>query len=306
MSKSSAARQRPGVSLRTRQALTAYAFLFIPLCFFIFIRIYPVFSAIDISLRNWNILSPDKPFIGLANYAKLFGDKTFGKIARNTVYYVIVTVPIGIVLSLFVALLLNYTRKLQGFFRTIYFIPYVTSAVAVSWIWRWIFMKSGGVANSILSALNLEQQPFLNSTTQAINVICANIIWAGLGYKIIIFLAGLKQIPQDYYEAAAIDGATPRQMFFKITLPLLNPTIVYLVVTTTISTLQVFTEIKNITLQGSGGPLNSTTSIVLYIYQQAFQSYKMGYASAVTVVLFAAILIITLFQMKVLNRKTDY
>ena len=134
MSKSSAARQRPGVSLRTRQALTAYAFLFIPLCFFIFIRIYPVFSAIDISLRNWNILSPDKPFIGLANYAKLFGDKTFGKIARNTVYYVIVTVPIGIVLSLSVALLLNYTRKLQGFFRTIYFIPYVTSAVAVSWM----------------------------------------------------------------------------------------------------------------------------------------------------------------------------
>lgn len=294
------------MKLRTRQALTAYAFLFIPLCFFLLIRIYPVFSAINISLRNWNILSAEKPFVGLKNFADLFKDKTFGKAVTNTMHYVIFTVPVGLVISLLIALMLNSTKHMTGFFRTIYFIPYVTSAVAVSWIWRWLFMKSGGVVNNLLIATGLPAQPFLNSTKQAINVICGNVIWAGLGYKIIIFLAGLKQIPRDYYEAAAIDGARPSQMFFRITIPLLNPTIVYLTVTTTIQTLQIFTQIKNITTQGSGGPLNSTTSVVLYIYQQAFQSYKMGYASAMTVILFLAILLITLFQMKVLNRRVDY
>lgn len=295
-----------GMKLRTRQTLTAYLFLLIPLCFFLFIRIYPVFSAIDISLREWNVLSPEKPFVGFKNYAKLFRDKTFGKVVRNTAHYVIVCVPSGLVLSLLVALMLNTIKKATGLFRTLYFIPYITSAVAVSWIWRWLFMKSGGVVNNLLLALGMSPQPFLNSTSQAINVICGNIIWAGLGYKIIIFLAGLKQIPRDYYEAASIDGARPAQMFFKITIPLLNPTIVYLTVTTTIQMLQVFTQIKNITTQGTGGPLNSTSSVVLYIYQQAFQSFKMGYASAITVVLFLAILLITLFQMKVLNKRVEY
>lgn len=298
--------KKRGITLRTRQTLTAYAFLFIPICFFLLIRIYPVFSAINISLRDWNIISPNKPFVGLKNFERLFADKTFLRATKNTVHYVIFTVPAGLILSLLIALMLNNVRHMSGFFRTIYFIPYVTSAVAVSWIWRWLFMKSGGVVNNLLTALGLSPQPFLNSTTQAINVICANVVWAGLGYKIIIFLAGLKQIPRDYYEAASIDGATGRQMFFHITVPLLNPTIVYLTVTTTIQTLQIFTQIKNITTQGSGGPLNSTTSVVLFIYQQAFQSFKMGYASAITVVLFLAILIITLFQIKVLNRRVEY
>lgn len=295
-----------GMSLKTRQALTAYAFLAIPLFFFIFIRIYPVFSAIDISLRDWNLLSKAKPFVGFKNFDRLFHDKTFGRCVTNTIHYVLVTVPIGLVLALLISLMLNSITHFSGFFRTVYFIPYVTSAVAVSWIWRWLFMKSGGVVNNFLIALGFSPQPFINSTSQAINVICSNVIWSGLGYKIIIFLAGLKQIPRDYYEAASIDGARDSQMFFKITLPLLNPTIVYLSVTTTIQMLQIFTQIKNITTQGSGGPLNSTNSVVLYIYQQAFQSYNMGYASAMTVMLFLAILLITLFQMKVLNRRVDY
>lgn len=170
-------------------------------------------------------------------------------------------------------------------------------------------MKQGGVVNNIISLFGIAKQPFLDSTSQAIFVVISNVIWQALGFYTIIFLAGVKQIPQTYYEAAKIDGATPWQRFKSITIPMLNPTIVYLTVMASIQTLQVFTQVFNITSGGqgiAGGPLNSTVSVVLYIYQLAFVNYKMGYASAATVVLFLIILCISLFQMKVLDRKYDY
>ena len=273
--------------------------------FFVWIRIFPIFSAFDISLRKWNIFSAVKPFVGLANYQKLLTDKTFGKVAFNTLKYVLCCVPSGLVLSLLVAMALNRIRRGAGFFRVLYFIPYITSVVAVAWIWRWLFMKSGGIINNLLMAAGLPAQPFMNSTSQALGVIASNVVWQGLGFKIIIFLAGLKQIPGVYYEAAAIDGAGAPQRFFRITLPLLNPTVIYLSVMTMIQTLQIFTQIKNISVQGTGGPLNSTNSVVHYIYQTAFQSFNMGYASAMTVVLFVCILIISLGQMRVLDGRVQ-
>lgn len=298
--------RRRRLTLRQKQALWAYAFIIVPMIFFVWIRIYPVFSAFNISLRKWDIFSVEKPFVGLSNYVKLFNDATFGKVALNTLYYVIVCVPAGLILSLLVALMLNRINHGVGFFRILYFIPYITSVVAVAWIWRWLFMKSGGLINNMLLAVGLPAQPFMSSTSQAINVVASNVIWQGLGFKIIIFLAGLKQIPTVYYEAASIDGAKPLRQFWHITLPLLNPTVVYLSVMTMIQTLQIFTQIKNISSQGTGGPLNSTNSVVLYIYQKAFQSFEMGYASAMTVILFLCILAISLVQMKVLNKRVEY
>ncbi len=298
--------RRPRLTLKRKQAVWAYAFLLIPMIFFIWIRIYPVFSALNISVRKWDILSRVTPYVGLANYKKLLTDKNFVKVSVNTLKYVLICVPSGLVLSLAVALMLNRIRRGVGFFRVLYFIPYITSIVAVAWIWRWLFMKSGGLINNMLGALGLPQQPFMNSTSQALGVVASNVIWQALGFKIIIFLAGLKQIPTVYYEAADMDGAGPWQTFSRITLPLLNPTVVYLSVMTMIQTLQIFTQIKNISFQGTGGPLNSTNSIVLYIYQTAFQSFNMGYASAMTIVLFLCILLISLVQMKVLNRRVDY
>ena len=156
-------------------------------------------------------------------------------------------------------------------------------------------MKHGGLINNVIGLFGISRQPFLDSTSQAIYVVISNIIWQALGFYTIIFLAGLKQVPKTYYEAAMIDGASPWQKFKNITIPLLNPTIVYLSVMATIQTLQVFTQVFNITSGGqgiAGGPLNSTVSVVLYIYQLAFVNYKMGYASAATVILFIIILTI--------------
>ncbi|NLC31996.1 MAG: sugar ABC transporter permease, partial [Clostridiales bacterium] len=160
--------------------------------------------------------------------------------------------------------------------------------------------------NNIITSIGMSAQPFMNSTTQSLPVIAANIIWQGLGFQIIIFMAGLKQIPRTFYEAADIDGANRWQAFRSITVPLLNSTIVYLSVMAGIQTLQVFTQIFAISPGGSGGPLNSTLSMVLYIYQKAFKSFDMGYASAMTVVLFVIIMTISLVQMKLVTKKVVY
>ena len=293
-------------SLKRRQAYWAYAFLVIPMIFFLWIRIYPVLSSFHISLLEWDIFSANKPFVGLKNFERMLSDKTLHKALINTFKYIIICMPIGLGLSLVIALMMNVIDKGAGFFRTLYFIPYVTSVVAVAAVWKWMFMKSGGLINNILTLAGLPAQPFMNSTSQSLPVIASNVIWQGLGFQIIIFLAGLKQIPRTFYEAAEIDGANKWDSFRHVTIPLLNPTIVYLSVMAGIQTLQVFTQVFAISPGGSGGPLNSSLSIVLYIYQKAFKSFDMGYASAMTVLLFAIIMIISLLQMKLVTKKVEY
>jgi len=287
----------------------AYIFITLPILFFICIRILPTLYAFNVSLHKWDLLSKNKPFVFLDNFKELFQDEVFWAALKNTGKYILFAVPIGLILSLGIALLLNSITKGASFYRMVVFIPYVTSVVAVSWVWRWMFMKQGGLINNILNFVGIAKQPFLDSTSQAIYVVISNVIWQALGFYTIIFLAGIKQIPQTYYEAAKIDGASSWQRFKNVTIPMLNPTIVYLTVMASIQTLQVFTQVFNITSGGqgiAGGPLNSTISVVLYIYQLAFVNYKMGYASAATVILFLIILCISLFQMKVLDKKYDY
>src|SRR5205085_2271978 len=209
--------------------------------------------------------------------------------------------------ALAIALALTRVNHLAGLFRTLYFIPFVTSLVAVSWVWRWLYQPQRGSINELLSMFGVPPQPFLQSTSQALPSIVAVNVWHDLGFQIVIFLAGLHAIPDRYYEAATLDGAGRLALFRHITLPLLNPTIVFLAVTSTISSLQVFTQVQNMSAQGTGGPLNSTLSLVLYVYQKAFGgAYQMGYASAMTVVLFALILIVTLIQLRVLTRHYEY
>lgn len=292
--------------LRKRQAYWAYAFLLVPMIFFIWIRIYPVFSSFHIALLEWDIFSKERPFVGLENFKRMLTDKVLIKALGNTFKYILIAMPIGLTLSLSIALMMNAVKKGAGFFRTLYFIPYITSTVAVAAVWKWMFMKSGGLINNLIGVIGIPPQPFMNSTSQALPVIAANIIWQGLGFQIIIFLAGLKQIPRTFYEAAAIDGASKWATFRHITLPLLNSTLVYLSVMAGIQTLQVFTQVFAISPGGSGGPLNATVSMVLYIYQKAFKSFDMGYASAMTVLLFVIILVISLIQMKLVTKKVEY
>ncbi|MCG7383012.1 sugar ABC transporter permease [Paenibacillus sp. ACRRY] len=287
------------LNYRQKRLLFIYGGLLIPLLYFVVVRILPILYSFNVSFREWGMLSPDKPFVGLNNYATLLSDSLFLKALMNTGIYVVVGVPAQLIAGLIVALLLQQVVKLRGLFRTAYFIPYVTSVVAVSWVFRWLLMKNG-IVNSLFIEAGLGPQSFLYSPSQAIFWIITVMVWQNIGFQMLIFLAGLENIPKMYYEAASIDGATAWQRFVHITLPLLNPVMLLSVVMASIGFLQSFTQVLNMT---GGGPLDSTISVVLHIYNLAFKSFDMGMASAAIVILFAIILVLTLIQLKVMGSR---
>jgi multiple sugar transport system permease protein len=296
------------LTLEQRRWIWAYAFLILPIVFFLAIRIGPAFYAFWMSLHKWDPIAITHPFVGLDNFRNLQHDDVFWKSMRNTWLYVLIGVPVSMALSLVIALGLQRLARYVGFYRVLYFAPYVTSLVAVGWVWRWMYMPNG-LFNDLLDMVGLGPYGFLTDPDIALYSILIMTIWQGLGFQVVIFLAGLESIPTVYHEAAQVDGASSWQRFRGITFPLLNPTLVFLTVTGVISYLQVFTQIRTMSSGGTGGPLNSTISLVLYVYQQAFASLpsKMGYASAMTVVLFLMILLITIVQLKVLTRdNNDY
>lgn len=296
--------ERRRLSIGQKQALWAYAFIAFPvLVYYIGIRTLPALYSAYISFTDWNIVSTNIDHVGWANYNRMLADDVFKQTLVNTFKYVIVGLPVGLGLSFFIAYYLNKIKKYYGFFRTIYFIPFMTSMVAVSWVWRMLYQRPPlGLFNRLLNAVGLATQPFLRSPQQAPYSILAATIWQQLGFETIILLAAMQGIPEYLYEAADIDGANNRQKLFSITVPLLRPTFIFLIVTGTIRYLRMFTQVYNMTTQGDGGPLNSTKTVVLYVYDTAFRSFKMGYASAISMVLFLIILAITLFQLKVLNK----
>lgn len=286
---------------RTKR-IWAYIFLALPVVFYAMIRFYPTFYAFFLSLTDWDIISRDKNFIGIGNYIKLFHDPIFWKTLVNTLKYVVYGLPVSLLLGFVIAYNIDKVSRGAEFYKAIYFIPYITSMVAVAWVWRWLYQPAPiGIFNKILISVGLPQQRFLFSESQAIFSILATTIWVDVGFQMIIFLAGIKGISIQYYEAAEIDGANNKDKLFRITLPLLKPTIVFLCITGTIRYLRIFTQVLNMTYQGEGGPLNSTKPLVLYIYNSAFKRFDMGYASAMTVILFLIILLVTLIQLKVMK-----
>lgn len=298
------------LSLRQRKILWAYLFLSVSLVFFVLIRWYPTLLAFNISFRDWNVFQAEGPWVGFDNYVTIWEDMQKPRSAVraafiNTLLYVIYGVPIQMVLGLAIALLLNNIRRFAAVFRAAYFIPYVTSAVAVAFVWDWLYARNG-LINQILPLFGVSRQLFTGSPEQALESITAVAVWQNVGFSVIIFLAGLQQIPEMYYEAARIDGANRWQLFWNITLPLLNPVIVYLSVLQTVSFLRLFALVQNMSSQGTGGPLNSTTTVVLEVYKEGFGRLNMGYAGALTVILFVIILLITIFQLRVLQRRVEY
>lgn len=276
-----------------------------PLLFFLAIRLGPAVSSLYISVHEWNILSPSKPFVGLQNFQTLLRDPKFTRAALNTVRYVVAGIPVQIALGLVVALLLQRITRYRGLFRALYFTPYVTPIVAAAWVWQWMYSINFGPLNQILVAVGLPAQPFLRSPIQALYAVAAMVAWQYLGFQVVIFLAGLEGIPRPYYEAAEVDGASGWQLFRHITVPLLNPTLVFSVVYSTIVYLQLFTQVVNMTFGDQGGPLSGTLTMVLYVYQVGFQRFKMGEAAAATAVLFIVILLVTLVQMKLLSKPVE-
>ncbi|HLJ60802.1 MAG TPA: sugar ABC transporter permease [bacterium] len=298
--------RRGGLSLSARRTLSAYTFLAVPLAFFLTIRIAPAAGALVISLHRWNVVGADQPFVGLANFREIWADASFWKAAGNTVMYAVVGIPAQLALGFAVALLLRRITRLRGLFRTIYFIPFVTPIVAAAWVWQWMYSPNFGPLAMLASAIRLPAPAFLRAPSQALYAIAALVVWEYLGFQVVIFLAGLDAIPRVYYEAAAVDGAQGWRMFRYITVPLLNPTLVFSVVYGTIVYLQLFTQVLNMTFGDPGGPLGSTDTIVLYVYILGFQRFHMGQAAAATVLLFGVLLLITLAQLTVLSRKVEY
>lgn len=271
---------------------------------FIFL-ILPIFASLYISLTDFNIYSlmdwSQAEFVGLENYTKLFNDEIFWQSLKNTLYFAGVGVPLAIIFALGFAVLMN-KKEVRGkeFFRAGFYLPSITNTVAVAVIWGFILNPNYGFLNWILSIFGLEPINWLGSTTWAMPSIIIFVVWKGLGHNIILFLAGLQNIPIHLYEAARIDGATKWQMFKNITLPMLKPTTFFVTVMTVIGYLQLFAEPYMLT---EGGPLDSTLSVVLYMYRNGFKHFELGYASAIGYVLFLLIFVVTLIQMKF--RKED-
>ncbi len=291
------------LSLSSRQVVWAWTFLALPLVFFTVVRFYPTIDSFFLSVTDWDLLNPAK-FVGLENYRRLFADPVFWQVFRNTFAYLILGTPISIVLSFAIAYYLDRVVFLHGFIRALYFLPYLTTAAAMAWVWRWFYQPPPiGVINSTLSVFGVPAQPFLRSIEQALPAIMTTSIWAHLGFQIIIFLAGLRAIPTSYYEAARVDGLGEGAILTRITIPLLKPTTVFLVVFSSIGFLRIFDQVYNMTSNDPGGPLNSTKPLVLMIYQTAFGSYQMGYAAAQTVVLFVILFTISMAQLWILRNR---
>jgi multiple sugar transport system permease protein len=297
---------RKPLSLAQRQALWAYVFLLVPMAFFLLVRLYPAFSSLLLSLRDYRPSREINPFVGLKNFQDIAADALFWRAMLNTLLYTIIGVPAQLVLGILVALMLQGINKARGLFRAIYFMPFVTPIVASAWVWQSFLNQNFGPVNQLFTTLGIPNQPFFASPYQALPSVAAFVVWQQLGFQIVLFLAGLEAIPRTYLEAASLDGATGWQVFRYIKLPLLNPTIVFSVVIGTTGFLQLFAQVVNINFGDQGGPLNSTLTVAVYIYKVAFQDFKMGRASAITVVLFAIILLITVFQLRVLRKRVDY
>lgn len=284
---------------RRREMREGYLFIapaFIHLLIFV---ILPIFAAIYLSFHNWNILNPSRPFVGLENYKRLWSDELFWMSLKTTLYYTVVSVPIGIVLSLALAMAMKAPLKGIGIFRTAYFLPVITSMIVVSLVWTWMFDPLSGLLNYYLKMLGLRPQAWLADPNMAMPSIIILSVWKSLGYNMVIFLAGLQAIPDMYYEAARIDGANAWQQFRRITLPLLRPTTFFILITTLISSFQVFDQVYVMT---GGGPANLTKVLVYYIFEVAFHYFEMGYASALSFVLFLFTLVLTALQFKLMSK----
>ncbi|NPV56141.1 MAG: sugar ABC transporter permease [Anaerolineae bacterium] len=288
------------------ETFSAYLFLLPSLIIFIVFTFFPALFSMVISLFRWNM--PAQPqFIGFENYRYLFTDAIeapiFWRSMLNTFYFTL-GVPINMIISLMIALLLNRKMPAIGIFRTTFFLPTITSMAAISVVWLWLYHPSQyGLFNSFLIALGLPLQRWLRDPALAMPCLIVMGIWSGMGYNIIIFLAGLQSIPRTYYEAARIDGANTLSLFRSITFPLLGPTSFYVLTVGMINSLKAFTEIDVMT---QGGPLNATTTMAYYLYQNAFQFFQMGKASAIAVILFVILLAITWIQFRFIDRSVYY
>lgn len=287
-----------------KEWLTGYLMIFPVVAGLLVFYIYPIFKVIIDSFYEVGSFNK-RSFVGLDNYLTMFNDPKMWSSLFNTFSYVIVIVPGTIIISLILAALLNTKIKGRGFFRVVYFIPAITMGAAVAMIWKWMYNSDHGIINAILNALGFDSVNFLTNPNTALLSICLVSIWINVGYNMIILLAGIQGISKTYYEAASIDGASPVKQFFRITLPLVTPTLFFVLITNLIGTFQTFDTIYMM-IKESGIAMEATQSMVMYFFRNAFSYSKKGYASALAVFLFLIIMLVTLIQMKLQKKWVNY
>lgn len=291
-------------SLKRQEAIAAYIFLLPTFVGFIIFVLGPMIAAFVLSFYDWNLLT-DPEFAGWSNYKQLMADGRLVPIFQSTMLIAAITVVGNIVLGLVFAVLLDQQMPtiLRQFFRTSFFFPFVVSVSAVALIWSFLMNKDFGLLNYYLGLFGVERIAWLNASQWTpISVSIIN-IWKNVGFNILVFLGGLQTISSDIYDAAEVDGANARDKFFRITLPLLSPTAFFLTVINTINAFQIFTEPFILT---QGGPGDASRTIVMYIYEQGFRFFNLGYASTIALILFAIILVLTLIQFALSRRWVFY
>jgi multiple sugar transport system permease protein len=280
------------MNIKEREAFAGFLFLSPNFFGFLLFNLIPIVACVILSFCRWD-LSMSPSFIGVKNYSAIVTDRLFWQYLLNTIYYTVLVVPATMVVGFILAYLLN--RKIRGiiFFRTVYFLPSVTLIVAVAVIWSWIYNADFGLFNYVLGLIGIQGPNWLQSKTWAMPAIIIMGIWKSSGYAMLIYLAGLQSIPAEYYEASEVDGANWFQQVRYITIPLIYPTTFFILVTSTIGAIQGFDQFYVMT---RGGPAGATTTLVYYIFENAFEWFKMGYASTAAIILFIIIMSITLIQ----------
>jgi multiple sugar transport system permease protein len=299
-------RDRKGLSRllwRMRREWTAYLFLSPGLILFSVFTVFALVFSFYLTFHEWSIIEPDKPFVGLQNYRDMLDDERFRRSVFNTAYFTAGTVPFTMAIGLGIALLLNRPIRARGLLRTMYFLPVVTPFVVVSIIWKWLYNADFGLFNYYLLKAHLISEPlkWLSDQQLAMPAVILMSIWSGVGFSMVVYLAGLQSVPAELYEAADVDGASPWAKLRYITIPMLRPTTLFLLVMGIIGSFQVFTQIFVMT---SGGPVDRTTTMVYYIYESAFKFYEMGYASTLAYALTILLFGFTVMQVR-LYRKAD-
>lgn len=312
--------------MRRRTELSGYLFILPALAVILVFRFYPILQAVRMSFYKWGMAGPLRA-VGLGNFGRLLADAKFYQALGNTFWYVLFVVPLTLAISLLLAQLLNQKISGRGVYRTVYYLPVVTSIVAISVVWKWIFNPDRGILNAmfglvgldglkwlndargifaiILAPLPVELSGFLAGPSVALGALIIMAVWHNIGYCVIIALAGLQNVPEQYYEAARIDGAGAWTTFRRITLPLISPTVFYLIVTQSIFAFNTFTPVYVMT-QPPGGPLGTTNLVVFYLYEQAFRLWNLGYANAIAFVIFIIIFLMTQFQKRFIERRVHY
>jgi multiple sugar transport system permease protein len=288
---------------RREETLAGYAFLMPTLLSLLIFVVFPVLFSFYISFHKYDYLSTARPFVGLDNYRHMVQNERFWRTLANSTRYAFMYMPLNLAFSLGLALLIN--NKLAGIklYRTAYFSPVVTSSVAVALIWGWLFDPAFGLLNYLMRSVGLPGSNWLGDPSIAMLCLVVMAVWNGAGYNMMIFLAGLQGIPQEYYDAATVDGAGAWGRFRHVTLPLLSPTTFFIFITGMIGALQVFDQIWILT---KGGPAGTTRTIVFYLWEQGFQSFDMGFASAIAYVLFAVIFVLTQINWRMAGRFVHY